>query len=102
MCRATSSRNANITLARWVTEVSYQLVNALDAACTAASTSDGSASSACAWTCPVAGVQVGAVRVEAPVYAPPPIQCSTTVMARRLRVGGARDGCACPRRRVSS
>ena len=41
----TSSRNANMTRERLTTDVSLQLANAALAACTAASTSDASASS---------------------------------------------------------
>jgi hypothetical protein len=66
MWRSTRSRNANITRARRVSDTSPQCSKARLAACTAASTSAGSASRTSACRRPVAGSHTGAVRADAP------------------------------------
>jgi hypothetical protein len=65
-CLTSSSRNANITRARFVSDASRHSPNALPAACTAASTSTCPASATSAWCSPVAGSKTGAVRAGSP------------------------------------
>ena len=65
-CCSTRLRNANMIRERRTTLTSFHDSNAVRAAATAASTSAGSASRTCACWPPVAGSQIGAVRVDVP------------------------------------
>ena len=71
----TRFRNSNRISVRLLNDVCDQVSNAPAAAATASSTSDVLASSTSACTCPVAGLNTGAVRVEPPSTGLPPIQC---------------------------
>ena len=75
MLALTSSRKANSTLVRCVSDDCPHRSNAAFAARTAVSTSLGVASATSACCSPVAGFQTGLGAVRGPVAGLPPIQC---------------------------
>ncbi len=88
----TSSRKANITFVRALSEDCDQLANAARATPTACSTSAADASSTSADCSPVAGSYTAAVRLELPVAGRPPIQWEIVFMGPPGQVGRTLPG----------
>ncbi len=87
LCSTASRRNSNMTLARVVRALSFQLSNAALAAATASSTTSAEAKATSACTCPDAGSNTGPVRSGVPSQGLPLIQwlISFTVSSGSLR-----------------
>ena len=98
-CCSTRLRNANMIRERRTTLTSFHDSNAVRAAATAASTSAGSASRTCACWPPVAGSQIGAVRVDVPAVSAPPMRCwmvlRSTVVTGSLSLADSGTAAGC-------
>src|ERR1039458_1743791 len=85
----TSSRNAKSTLERLLRDACDQSWNASRPLRTASVTSWVLPSTTCLVCSPVAGFQIGAVRVDVPAVELPLIQCSRVLTGQSLRRGFA-------------
>src|SRR5664279_5201163 len=84
-----SSRNANITLVRFASEVSLQSAKAALAAATPALTSAADARGTVRATAPVAGLKTSPRLGESPSVAEPLIQCGIVEYMGLLSIGGS-------------